>query len=113
MSTFNKSIVPAEAGYHAIDFQHRDGKAGALLLPVIAWAIWVGEERTTVTPICVDELSDLYEGAIMTPKGQVFIRRKESWENLEGYLDCVPTTWSTLVDIRKCAKQWGGLLDGR
>ena len=87
MSNFRKSLLPARDGYYAIDFERRGKDLRSKKMIVIAWSIELGDrDQVDVQPICIDDLSDLYEGAILTPIGRVIIRSKRHWVTLEDYL---------------------------
>ncbi len=106
MSTFKKTIVPASPGYFAIDFERRGERVHAQQLPVIAWTIELGLRDTCdVQPICIYDLSDLYEGAVLATDGRVAIRSHEWWETLDEYLSyftsCHGIDWQNLVDCKR------------
>jgi len=87
MSNFRKTLLPAEPGFYAINFDQRGSEVFVQNLHVIAWAIEFGfADQVDVKPICVDQLSPLYEGAILSPNGRVIIRGSEWWNSYDEYI---------------------------
>lgn len=110
--------IPAQPGFYALDLcypyphhnkQEIDWDAPIVLQkePVIAWFVEVERNQddpvSYVTPICQNDLSDLFQGAILRPDGTVAIHGGDGWRTIEDYratIEYHPRNLSTALAYR-------------